>query len=855
MRLGAKTVLTIGSTFLVLILVLLFISQTILLGSFKKLEDRDAGNNVARVSSALGEEVKNLSALNLDWASWDDTYRFVADRNPTYIHSNLNKETLIQQKLNMIIHLDRNGKIVFAKVVDHHAKREIPFPEDLRPHLASGTPLTVHQGPDSRRDGILVLDEGILMISARPIRTSKGEGPTRGTLLMGRFFDEGVSKRLTDTTHLPVTLLPYDKDRVSRLRKTADAAFSINDESILIHAVSEKTVTGYGIINDIYGQPAFLVKIDLLRGIFSQGKTSLLYFIGYLLAAAGVSALAILLLLKKNVVSRLSNLSRRVDDIASSGDLADRVSVAGNDELSALAGEINRMLGALETLELERKTAAENLRKAHDTLEMRVRDRTAELVETNVELKEEVAERRRVEDAMKEMIYHDYLTGLPNRLLFTDRLKQVIAHGGRHKNTLAAVLYMDLDRFKVVNDSLGHAAGDQLIKTVASLTQRSLRQGDTVARVGGDEFTILLSEVARVEDVPGIVDKILKIFKSPIPLMGQTVFITPSIGISIYPYDGEDPATLLKNADVAMSYAKSKGGNTFEIYHSDMTEKVLQRLTLGNKLRAALEREEFLLFYQPQYDLRKGRITGSEALIRWRDPELGLVSPSSFIPLAEETGMIVPLGEWVLRKACTLHKKLLDEGLGDLSVSVNVSARTFMEPDFTEKVKAVLSDVGMTPEHLHLEITESLLMSNIIDAGKIIKNLKEPGVKFSIDDFGTGYSSLAYLKNLAIHQLKIDGSFIKDLATDEGDRLITTAIINLAHSLNLEVMAEGVETREQLDFLIEHRCDMIQGFFFSKPLPEEAFVALIEGQQWRPHPPVDGLKPEKPAGWEAPPGP
>lgn len=456
---------------------------------------------------------------------------------------------------------------------------------------------------------------------------------------------------------------------------------------------------------------------------------------------------------------------------------------------------------------------------AKDELEIRVRERTTELLEKNIELNEEVAERKRVEEAMKEMVYHDYLTGLPNRMLFTDRLSQVIARR-RSNETIAAVMFMDMDRFKVVNDSLGHAAGDELLELIAKMAQGALREGDTVARVGGDEFTILLRDIAKFEDIPMVVERIFDIFRNPIKLLGNDIFMTVSVGIAVYPYDGADSTALMKNADIAMYHAKNNGGNRYEMYNPEMAQRAVERLTIGNKLRSALDQGEFILFYQPQYDLRKNRFTAAEALIRWQNQEMGLVSPVTFIPIAEETGVIVPIGEWVLRTACSLNRKLNQLGLEDLSISINISPRMFGDPGFASSIVTVLKESGLDPRYLMLEITEGLLMSNLVDASKIIKEMKSAGVRFSIDDFGTGYSSLAYLKNLSINELKIDRSFIKDLTKDTDDRLIVKAIISLAHSLSLEVIAEGVETREQLDFLVEHHCDKIQGYYYSKPLPE-----------------------------------
>lgn len=820
MTLNNKTLLTISATFIGLIAMLFILSQTVMLGSFRKLEEDDTRQNVGRARSALSTEVKNLSSLNLDWASWDDSYQFIKDRNREYIKSNLNLETLAKQRLNLIIYLDSGGRIVFGKGLDHRAMKEAPLPKGVLPHITPQSPLLRNSEEDGEHEGLAVTGDGVLILSAHPILSSEGKGPARGTLVMGRVFDEGEVKRIGEITHMPIsTAYP---ESLPAFEKAAGL------DGISIHPLSENLIEGYGVVEDIYHKPAFMLKVVLPRGIYNQGKASRSYFISYLLLAALASALAMTLLLRKNVLNRLKLLGLRVAGIGLTGNLAERIPLHGHDELTLLSGEVNKMLEALEELEKERKEAEAALRRANDELEARVAVRTADLFEANIALKDEISERQRIENVIKDMAYHDHLTRLPNRLLFMDRLNQVIVRAAWREKTLAAVLFIDLDRFKVVNDTLGHSSGDELIKVVSQRMEETLRDGDTVARVGGDEFTILLQDLARVEDIPMVLEKIFDAFRKPITVSGHEVFVTASIGIALYPHDGNDSDTLLRNADIAMYHAKGKGGDTYRMYNPAMAEKAYERLTIGNKLRSALERNEFILYYQPQVDLKAGRVIGSEALIRWLDPERGVVSPATFIPLAEETGLIVPIGEWGLHAACRQNKEVQGNGFPDLVVSVNISARIFTQENFVDTVSRVLKDTGLDPRHLKLEITESLLMTNLGDAMPKMKELKGMGVQFSIDDFGTGYSSLAYLKSLPIDQLKIDRSFVQDIEKSADDRLIVTAIIKLGQSLRLDVIAEGVETGGQLEFLKSYQCEKIQGFLFSRPLPIDAFKSYLK---------------------------
>lgn len=440
-----------------------------------------------------------------------------------------------------------------------------------------------------------------------------------------------------------------------------------------------------------------------------------------------------------------------------------------------------------------------------------------------------VIERKRAEERLQYLAHYDGLTGLPNRLLYFDRLDQALAWAHRN-DQMVVVLLLDLDRFKVINDTLGHDVGDGLLQAVAERITACVREGDTVARLGGDEFVLLLTNMVRDRDVSRIAQKVLDSVEKPIVSEGRELFVTGSIGISRYPYDGKDAQALLKNADTAMYRAKEQGKNNFQMYSPDLDARAVERLGLESSLRHALEREEFLLHYQPRVNLRSGRMTGMEALLRWQHPELGLVSPDEFIPLLEETGLIVPVGEWVLRTACRQNKAWQQAGFPPLRVAVNLSVRQFKR-GLPNKVGRLLKETGLEPRWLALEITESILMEYRESAVALLNELNAMGIRLVIDDFGTGYSSLSYLKRFPIHSLKIDRSFVRDIPDDTGDMAIARSVIGMAHSLNMTVTAEGVETKEQIDFLHAQNCDRVQGHYFSRPLPVTAFTdLLIEGR-------------------------
>jgi diguanylate cyclase (GGDEF)-like protein len=443
---------------------------------------------------------------------------------------------------------------------------------------------------------------------------------------------------------------------------------------------------------------------------------------------------------------------------------------------------------------------------------------------------EELVRQRTAE--LNHLAYHDVLTDLPNRILFEDRLTQALILAERNRQTLG-VLFLSLDRFKKIHDTLGRAIGDRLLQKVAERLRSSAHRGETVARFEGDEFALLLTQIGGIEGeaVVEVIFQINESLKLPFVVDGHELFITASVGITLYPDDGTDAPTLLKNADAALYRAREQGGDNYQFYTADMNAKAMKRLTLENSLRRALERNEFEVYYQPVLDTNTRKIVGMEALLRWHHPELGLVQPAEFIPLAEDTGMIVPIGEWVLRTACAQSKSWQEAGFAPLALAVNLSARQFQQQNLSEVVVLILQETGLNPHDLEMELTESSIMQNAESAVRTLGELKALGIKIAIDDFGTGYSSLGYLKRLPIDTLKIDRSFVRDVTADPDDAALVMAIITLAHNLRLKVVAEGVESEEQLSFLHLLRCDEWQGYLFSKPVPVEAFEELLLQEQ------------------------
>jgi diguanylate cyclase (GGDEF)-like protein/PAS domain S-box-containing protein len=427
---------------------------------------------------------------------------------------------------------------------------------------------------------------------------------------------------------------------------------------------------------------------------------------------------------------------------------------------------------------------------------------------------------------MSHLAQHDFLTNLPNRVLLNDRIAQAITSANRGGNELA-VLFLDLDNFKHINDSLGHETGDKLLQSVTQRLSDCVRSSDTVSRQGGDEFVILLTGGKYGEDAALTADKILISLGLPHHVAKNELHITTSIGISVYPMDGHDVETLIKNADTAMYNAKEKGRNNYQFFRSDMNTRAVERQFIESNLRRALEKQEFVLFYQPKVNLDTGMITGAEALIRWMHSDWGMVLPERFVKIAEDCGLIVPIGRWVLREACSQAKQWLDEGLAMVSIAVNISALEFHQKNFVEGVRTILAETGLDPGYLELEITESVLMGDADTSSSILQQLKDMGIQLAVDDFGTGYSSLSYLQEFPIDVLKIDQSFVHDIGPADNNGIIVSAVIGMGNNLKLRIIAEGVESEEQLAFLKAHLCEEGQGRIFSLPLTADKFALLL----------------------------
>jgi diguanylate cyclase (GGDEF)-like protein len=516
---------------------------------------------------------------------------------------------------------------------------------------------------------------------------------------------------------------------------------------------------------------------------------------------------------------RLSAIARR---ISTEKNYTLRVGGASRDELGALVVDFNTMLDEIEARD-------EKLKTHQEELEARVVQRTRELERANLELAASKEQAESVAKRMQFHAHHDALTGLPNRVLLNDRIKSELAHA-RREQSLMALLFLDLDRFKIINDSLGHATGDQLLRIISRRIKDCIREGDTVARLGGDEFMVLLPRITSASDAGRIGNKIIESLTDPVACNGHDLHITTSVGISIYPFDGTDSDTLVKNADISMYRAKELGRNKVVYYTAELNAGSRKQLALETSLRKALERNELRLSYQPKIDITRNSIVGVEALLRWQRPGMGYISPQDFIPIAEESGMIMPIGEWVLHTAFRQLKAWHAAGFPELTMAVNLSSVQLARSGFENVLESALAESGINPALAELEVTENVAMKNMETATATLEKLKKMGVTIAMDDFGTGYSSLSYLRRLPIDTVKIDQSFVCEIPDNIEDVLIAQAIIAMAKSLNMNLVVEGIETVRQLNFFKQQGCRVVQGYLFSKPVEAVAISDMLRAE-------------------------
>jgi len=849
-----KTLLAIGVAFTSLIGILYATASTILLDNLKKAEAQHTHQAVEGILSALTQTQEDLSIIIDDWASWDETYNFILNRDRDYIKSYLVPSSISTLKLNLILYVQPSGRIVYGTGFDLKRQKYQPIPSAIKSHLFPQSLLLRHHDSNSKLVGLIDLPEGLMLVGAQPILDSKDREPIRGTLIFGRYVNAGTLATISKFTRLPLSAYGIDRaDLPADFRAVRDSLLASG--KISVRPLNEETIAGYTLLSNIYGKPTAILRVEVPRDIYQQGRQSW-YYLTVVLAIAGIVFAAIIFQLIQRLVAserkwqHSEGYRRLVAQASQSIFLVDAITeqiIEANATFENLLGYQSGQMLQLTLLDLvvepleviERFTVALKVER-YFTGEQQYRRQDGILI--NVEINanlisrngrdvfciivHDITKRKQAEQQLQHAASHDSLTGLANRALFMTRLGQAIKLQQQQPDYTFAVLFLDLDRFKAINDSLGHMLGDRLLIGIARRLRAQIRSGDTLARLGGDEFAMVLENCS---DPTDMIERVQLALKLPFRLDGHEIFATTSIGAIANTREYHQPEDLLRDADTAMYRAKATGKARHEVFDISMRDRVVTLFQLENDLRRAIDNRELQLHYQPIVSLVNQKLVGFEALLRWQHPQRGAISPTEFIPIAEETGLIVPLGWWVLQQACQQMRVWQEKFALSTSfkISVNFSAPQFTQPQVAKQIAQILHQTGLDARNLQLELTESVLMEHPEAIAELMAELKALGVSIALDDFGTGYSSLSYLQRFPIDILKLDRSFVCRIGKCYQSWEIVRATIMLARALDMEVVAEGIETLEQLARLRGLKCKFGQGYFFSLPVDSTAAGALL----------------------------
>ncbi len=722
--------------------------------AFNRLEQSVAEENLDRVNGMLQAEIENIEQTNADWSYWDAMYRFALGRYPDFETEHMTPDSISSLGISWFFAQDNQGKVLTTQSIGR-----------IDPDTVN-TKQLLYKNENDKRSGLIKIQQDVYLMSSLPILDSARGVTPAGSLTLAKRIDEEfidkIERRYAIEFDLINRMVTPDAEDTCPTNYRCDSRF----------------------LTDIFGEPVATLMVYTSRDLFRLGRGGLNLVLG-LLAISGVLYLVFTwVLLRRLVLIRLERLASHIRAIAKSGDLTQRLSGQGQDEIGAVAQDLNLMTDNLE----------------------------------------------RADKRIRYLAYHDVVTGLSNRRSLNTLLRGALAKPEEYEDL--SVFFIDLDRFKIINDTLSHAVGDKLLASVATrLRECTQPRGDEepgfLARVGGDEFIIVFFEKFTVNQCCGIARAIIEKLEQPFFIDDEKLQISASVGISAYPKDSNTAEGLIKQADIAMYRAKESGGGSYHVYNSALDAAYHEKIQLDRELSLALERDQFELFYQPLVDFQEGRVIGCEALIRWRHPNLGLVPPNEFIAMAEENGTISDIGRWAILEACRQIREWADAGLGELKIAVNVSPKQFRRGDLVRDVRNAMDLYGVPGPCLTIELTESSVMQHPEEVVKTLKRLKTMGLSISMDDFGTGYSSLSYLRRLPIDTIKIDRSFVVDMVHNHEDRALVSTIIALGKNLDRHVIAEGVESLEQVTLLRAEGCDTMQGYFFGKPVPAKEFLALL----------------------------
>ena len=813
----AKILKVLALLFLGLLVTVYFLLSTVMSNNIKQMEEKDVKVQTELVQNTIAYNLKALSQMALDWGLWDDSYQFMQDKNAAYIAANMTDTSFSNIGVDFVIYVDSNGREVYHGQRDSVNRLIKPLNDDFIENF-NGSPVLKNTDPQYRLQGLIMLDKGPALIASSPILPSNGPAPVLGNIIMGTYLNDEAVRALSARLQTDIQINPLaELDAAQRgLFEPISPA-----DTIAVRVLNGEKIAGYSVLTDINNKAAIGLTVKKSRTIAILGQQGIKCALLVLLVVSCIFIICIVVFIERNLISRLLGLSKDISEIGKKRVFSNRLpKPQQEDELSIVAANINKMLDELEKSE-------QQIVDMNHELERKVEERTLNLATTNQSLEAEILTREKIEEQIKYIAYHDNLTNLPNRRFLNEQINHAIALTKRMEKMLA-VMFMDLDNFKLINDTMGHSAGDKMLVAVSDKLVTSLRESDFIARIGGDEFVILIENLESLDVIDLVAKKIIEIFKEPIVINKQECFVSASIGVALYPEDGIDAEALIKNADIAMYKAKSNGKNQCVFCTPLMKTAILETMKLTNSLYYALERGEFEIYYQPQINCQTFKISGMEALLRWNHPELGMILPNAFIPIAEQNGLIPAIGAWVLRTVCQQNKAWQDAGHPKVCMSVNLSARQFLNARLPKEIAAILAETGLEAKYLELELSENITMKSSKYVLEVLTEVKAMGLHVSIDHFGTEHASLSYLKNLPVDKIKIDMTFVHGVDIYKKDEAIIKAIILLAKNMGFSVLAEGVETERQLAFLIEEDCDYIQGNYCYKPMPAAEIKKILQ---------------------------
>lgn len=744
-------------------------SQRIILQSYSHLENQTLVDNIDRSQSALEQVISSVELSVKDWSIWDDSYQFAKDKNTQFIKSTLALSSFQSIDMDIILFYDTNGKLIYSGAVDSARTKEIAVPKELLAAITPNSPLVKQPDINTTTKGLLSLPSGILLIASHAIINSQGQGPSHGSLIMARYLTEDVINNIIKLTKLKISLFRLPEAMSNK--KILPVYKSLVTTKADEIVIHDENLNGYRFLYDINNTPIAILNIECARKIYHIGLDATRYANVVVFIYSLFVTFVLWLMLQLLIVKRIEKLGKHMNSPKSIGY-----------KFSEVLGNLPDEVASVATLYHQAS--------------------------------------------------HDPLTGLANR----SKLHHVFAQltgSLKNKDQKIVIMFIDIDHFKRINDTLGHNVGDELLMVTAKRLSASLRDEDIAARIGGDEFLVMVS-CDEQDQIESITNRIFKSINRPFTYNNHEVFVSSSMGICVYPDDGDSIEKLIQQADLALYHAKEHGRRHYQFYSDSLKQNINDANLREIELQSALDQKQLCLYYQPIYNLRTKQIASLEVLIRWNHPTKGLLSAAEIIPIAERTDLIYPMGEWIFKTACAQVKTWQNKGLPVVPIAVNVSAAQMRQSSLSETIIDALQTTSLDSHLLEVEITETGFIDITPGLLKELEGLKASGIKLTIDDFGTGYAGLGYLKSLPVSKLKIDQSFIRDIQTDPDDKAITLAIIAIAHQLNLDVTAEGVENIEQYNFMCYHQVDEVQGYLLSPPLSPEACEKLLSGEKHLP---------------------